>query len=178
MVMQFEELKTNLMAAAYTDKEWREVKAIADIRMGNYSAKQAAEATTLPIIKDYVGLFYDRLTVVLLDQCKIAVAPLHVLNAAMPKQYKMVQKISAELYALACEWNPSRVRNRNFAIGVFHLYVKLVVGYLRDCQVPVSVKTCLQHSDKFVGLVDKAYPGYVVSGTIALVVLGPNKRPN
>ncbi len=171
--MNFGKLKQDLLNASFEDKQWRELKAICDIRQGNYSAKQGAETEVKAFLsKDYTDLFYDRLTNILLNECKVAVAPLGVLRRMQPKQYKLVKQAAVDLYVIACEWNPTKVRGRNFAIGIFHLYVKLVVEYLRDCKVPLSVKTCLQHTDKFVGLVDRAFPGYVAGGLIHIVVLG------
>jgi len=171
--MDFDKLKAELLDINLTDVQWRELKAICDIRQGNYSAKAAAQTeNTAFLSKDYTDLFYDRLTDVLLHQTKVGVAPLHVLRKAQPAQAKQAVRVANDLYAIACEWNPNKVRGRNFAIGVFHLYVKLTVQYLQDCKIPVSAKACLQHVDKFVGLVDRAYPGYVKSGLIHIVVLG------
>lgn len=176
--MNFEELKAMLLDATYTDKQWRELKAIADIRMGNYSAKAAAEQTTLNLGKDYTQLFYSRLENILTNDYQIKMMPFNVVKSTQRSQYKNIEKCAAELYEIACEWNPSKIRNRNFTIGVYHLYSKLVPAYLKDCKVPVSAKACLQHVDKFVGLVDRAFPGYVAGGLIGIVILGSNDRPN
>jgi len=174
--MDFLQTKTFLLEAGFDNKQWRELQAICEIRQGSYSAKSTAlQQIEVEVGDEYSRLFYDRLVDVLLHHEKIAVAPLSVLRKAQPKQYAMVKKTAAFLYRLACEWNPSKVRGRNFAIGVFHLYVKLTAQYLKDCGVPVSAKAVLQHSDKFVGLVDKAFPSYVKHGLIHLVVLGEKR---
>jgi len=174
--MDFTELKNFLLEKAnYEDKQWREIKAICDIRQGAYSASASAEKEVAVEVGDeWTRMFYGRLTEVLLYNEKIAMAPLGVLKRMQPKQYANVRKIAALLHDLSLEWNPSKVRGRNFTVGVMHLYCKLTVQYLRDCSVPISAKAVLQHGDKFVGLVNRSFPGYVKSGLIHLVVLGKN----
>jgi len=174
--MDFIDTKNFLLGAGFDNKQWRELKAICEIRQGNYSAKaSASQQAEIDVGDEYCRLFYDRLTDILLNHEKIGVAPLGVLKKMQPKQFAMVGKVAAFLYQLSCEWNPTKVRGRNFAIGVFHLYVKLTVEYLRECRVPVSAKAVLQHPDKFVGLVDKAFPSYVKHGLIHVVVLGDKR---
>jgi hypothetical protein len=171
--MDFLQTKTFLIEAGFKPKEWRELQAICEIQQGNYSAKATGkQMLEVDVGDEYMRLFYDRLKDLLLGQEKTSVAPLHVLRKAQPRQYALVKKCAAELYKIACEWNGSRVRHRNFTIGVFHMYVKLTIQYLKDCSVPVSAKAVLQHSDKFIGLVDRSYPGYVKSGAMHIVILG------
>lgn len=174
--MEFDELKTFLMQAQYTDKQLREIKAIADIRLGNFSSR---EASLRELGKGssmiYTQLFYDQLRKYLGDHCKISTMPLSVLRSTNPKLYKDVSTAATFLYSVAEDWNVDKIMQRNFVVGVYFLYDKLVVSYLQDCTIPVSVKTALQHTDKFVGLVDKAYPDYVKNGLIKMVILGPSK---
>jgi len=171
--MDFVETKTQLLEASFDSKQWRELQAICEIQQGNYSAKATGQQMTeVDVGDEYMRLFYGRLLDILLHQEKTAAAPLGVLRKAAPKQYALVKKCAATLYQTSCEWNPTRTRGRNFTVGVFHMYVKLTISYLKDCGVPVSAKAVLQHLDKFVGLVDKAYPGYVKSGLIHVVILG------
>jgi len=173
--MTFDELKQFLMEAEYTDKQWREVRAIGDIRMGSFSSKEASLKDLGEVGQEYTNLLYDQLKNYLATQCKIAAPPLSILRKSKPTVYKAVVDAANFLYAISEEWNPDHVLRRNFVVSVYYLYSKLVVQYLRDCRVPVSVKTALQHTDKFVGLVDKAYPDYVKNGMIKMVILGPSK---
>ena len=123
----------------------------------------------------YTQLFYDQLRKYLETHCKISTMPLSVLRSTNPKLYTDVLNAATFLYAVAEDWNVDRILQRNFVVGVYFLYSKLTVSYLQDCTVPVSVKTVLQHTEKFVGLVDKAYPDYVKNDFIKLVILGPTK---
>lgn len=175
--MEFDKLKIFLMQAAFSDKQWREVRAVADIRLGNFSRREAA-------LKDlcedqptvWTQLFYQRLRQYLQMECKINTAPLAVLKTTSAKQYKAVLSMADFLYATAADWNTDKRMQRNFVVGVYHLYCELTVQYLKKCSVPVSLKSVLQHADKFVGLVDESFPGYVASGTIRIVILGADKN--
>lgn len=173
--MNFNETKAFLMEAGFTPKQWRELGAICEIRQGNYTAVQSrrgAEMEDVQVDEEHVRLFYERLTNILLNQEKLGVAPLNVLRKAQPAIYANVKKVASYLYKLSAEWNEEGDRQRNFSIGVYHLYAQLVVAYLKDCRVPISAKAVLQHQDKFIGLVDRAYPGYVEGGLMRLIVLG------
>ena len=126
----------------------------------------------------YISLFHDRLKNVLMQQCDIQILPILVIKKRQPKIYQDIKKVTSFLYIISERWNTDKSRTRNFTIGVFHLYCKLVVGYLRQNRVPVSLKTSLQHTEKFVGLVDLAFPGYVENGVIKIVILGEKGRRN
>lgn len=175
--MEFDKLKIFLMEAEFSDKQFREIRAIADIRLGNFSAREAN-------LKDLEGdgptlwaeLFYKRLRNYLHTQCKISTTPLAVLKTTSVKQYKAVLSMSDFLYSVATDWNTDKKMQRNFVVGVYHLYCELTVQYLQKCGVPVSLKSVLQHADKFVGLVDASFPGYVAAGTIRIVILGADKN--
>ncbi len=174
--MDFVGTKAFLMQAEFTDKQFREIRAIADIRLGNFSAR---EANLKELSKDgpsiWAELFYSRVRKYLETECKISTAPLAVLKTTSPKNYQAVKAAALELYSVASDWNTDKTMQRNFVVGVYHLYIKLTVQYLRNCRVPISLKTALQHRDKFVGLVDESFPDYVRSGMIRIVILGPDK---
>ena len=174
--MNFAELKAFLMQADYTDKEFREVSAIAEIRLGNFSSREAALKEVGNVGEEYVTLFYSQLRNYLESECAIATPPLSILRKSKPGVYRAAVLATNFLYGVSEDWNKDRIVQRNFVVGVFYLYAKLVVQYLRDVRVPVSVKTILQHTDKFIGLVDNSYPGYVMGGMIKMVILGPSKR--
>ena len=173
--MKFQELSEVLMSGEFTEKELKQIKAMADIRLGNFSSKEAASKELNKNLSEtsHTNLFYDRLQNVLKTECKIATMPLSVLKKRLPKLHAKVVHAANSLYATAEEWNPdkTKIRSRNFAIGVFHLYCKLVVSYLQEIKVPVSLKTSLDHVDKFVGMVDNSFPGYVDAGMIHIVIL-------
>lgn len=172
--MKFKELSEILMTEEFSEKELKQIQAIADIRLGNFSAEQAALSNT--VSDTYVLMFYDRLKFLLARECDIHILPLHVIRKRQQKIYKEIEKAATFLYAISERWNPDKSRTRNFAIGVFHLYCKLVIRYLREVNVPISLKTSLQHTDKFIGLVDMSFPGYVESGMIKMVILGEKGR--
>ncbi len=180
--MNFAELKSFLLEAEYTDKEFREVKAIAEIRLGNFSSREAALKEVGNIGEEYVLLFYSQLRNYLQAECAIATPPLSIIRKSKPTVYRAAVLATNFLYGVSQDWNKDRVVQRTFVVAVFYLYAKLVVQYLREVRVPVSVKTILQHTDKFVGLVDQSYPGYVQAGLLKMVILGPSKeneiRPN
>lgn len=173
--MVFEELKRFLMEAEYSDKQWREVRAIADIRMGNFSSREASLKDLGEVGQEYTNLLYAQLKNYLEVECKIAAPPLSILRKSKPSVYKAVVDAANFLYSVSEDWNTDGTLRRNFVVSVYYLYSKLVVKYLRDVRVPVSVKTALQHTDKFIGLVDQAYPDYVKNGMIKMVILGPSK---
>lgn len=172
--MEFQQLKSYLMGeASFAEREWKELSAICEIRQGHYSSKMTAvSAEKVDVGDEHVRLFYERLKVFLLGHNKCSVAPLNVLMKSQPAQFRKVKKISASLYETAAKWNTEGRNHRNFCIGVYHLYVQLVVEYLQECKVPVSMKTVLQHSDKFEGLVDRAYPGYIKGDLMPLIIFG------
>lgn len=170
--MEYGEIKGFLMEAEFGMKQWQELKAICEIRMGNYSAQQAAKNQDKVAVSDqYTVLLYDRVVDIFQHE-KISVAPYSVLKSVDAKTAKAVNTTATKLYQLACKWNSSKARQRNFTVGVFHMFVKLTISYLRDCRVPVSVKTVFQNADKFEGLVDRAFPGYVQAGLMNLAILG------
>lgn len=173
--MNFEELKSFLMQAEYSDKQFREIKAIAEIRLGNLSSREASLKELGEVGPTYTQAFYNQLQQYLENHCKIAAPPLSVVKKQSPKTYGNVVQCANQLYAVAEDWNTVKTMRRNFVTGVYYLYSKLIVDYLRTVKVPVSVKTAVQHSDKFIGLVDNAYPGYVSGGMIDMVILGPSK---
>jgi len=173
--MVFEEMRRFLMQAEYSDKQFREIKAIAEIRLGNFSAREASLKEMGEALPAYTQAFYDQLRQHLENQCKIPTPPLSVIKKQSPKMYGDVVTCANYLYATAEEWNTSKVMRRNYVTGVYYLYARLVVDYLRTSKVPVSAKTAVQHSDKFVGMVDTAYPGYVEGGMMDVVILGPGR---
>lgn len=174
--MNFAELKSFLMQADYTDKEFREIRAIAEIRLGNFSSREAALKEVGNVGEEYVTLFYSQLRNYLESDCGIATPPLSILRKSKPGVYRAIVLATNFLYGVSEDWNKDRIVQRNFVVGVYYLYAKLVVQYLREVRVPVSVKTILQHTDKFIGLVDNSYPGYVTGGLIKMVILGPSKE--
>ena len=175
--MKFKELSEILMTEEFSEKELKQIQAIADVRLGNFSARQDALNEAQGTISDtYVLLFYDRLKTILESECDLHILPLHVIRKRQQKVYKEIEKATAFLYSVSERWNLDKSRTRNFAIGIFNLYCKLVIEYLRQIKVPISLKTSLQHTDKFVGLVDMAFPGYVESGMIKVVILGEKGR--
>lgn len=174
--MEYPKLKEIVMTGSFTDPQFKELKAICDIRLGNFSAKESAlkemdknESDTYPL------LFHGRLKNILQNECDLSILPYHKLKTISPKVHRDLCRVANELFATAERWNSDKARTRNFAIGIFHLYAELVVNYLKKSRVPVSLKTSLQHVDKFAGLVDDAFPGYVESGCISMVVLGPRR---
>lgn len=173
----FDELKRALMEASFTAKQWKELSALCEIRQGNFTAKQTVESQhDFDPGTEHVRLFYERLKTYLLDKKLCSVAPLNVLQQSQPQQYSQVKKLAGQLAECASEWNTDNTRQRNFSIGIYHLYVQLVVEYLQGARVPISVKAVLQHGDKFAGLVDRAYPDYIKAGLMPLIVFG-NQRP-
>lgn len=173
--MEFDKLKTFLMESTFTDKQFREIKAIADIKLGNFSSREASlkeleQGSSLV----YTQAFYNQLRDYLQTHCKISTTPLSILKTTTPKTFNDVVAAANFLYAVADEWNTDRTMQRNFVVGVYYLYIKLAVSYLRECKVPVAVKTVLQHTDKFVGLVDNSWPGYIESGIVKVIILGPD----
>ncbi len=178
MIMAFGDAKKFLMEAEYTDSQFRELKAITEIRLGNFSAAESSSKETkepLELMPAYTQAFYDQLRGYLKDQCMIATPPLNVLRVRSPKVYTNVVQCANTLYAVAESWNTSKTMRRNYVTGVYHLYAKLVVEYLKSAKVPVSATTAVQHSDKFEGLVDLAYPGYTEGKMMDVVILGPGR---
>lgn len=172
--MEYPKLKEILMEQSFTDSQFKEVKAICDIRLGNFSAKEAEQKGFQKSESDtYPMLFHSQLANILEQECDIRILPYHKLKAVQPKVHRMLVNAAMELYAISERWVQDKSKTRKFAVGVFFLYSELVVGYLRDCRVPVSLRTTLQHVDKFEGMVDKAFPGYLSSGAISAVILRP-----
>lgn len=177
-MLEYQKLREALLQGAYTDAQFKEVKAISDIRLGNFSAQESASREVNPEITSdtYAILFLGILANVLKLEADINLLPYSKLKSIQPKVHKQVVEVAYELFKISEQWNPDKARSRNFAIGVFHLYCKLVVAYLQKCHVPVSLKTCLQHVDKFPGMVDDAFPGYVKSGAIHMVIMRRNEN--
>ena len=175
--MEYLKLKEVVLTGAFSDAQFKELKAICDIRLGNFSAKESAASGINKEISDtYPMLFHDRLKNTLKTDCDINILPYSKLKALQPKMYRQLSLVATELFAISERWNTDKGRTRNFAIGTFHLYAELTVQYLRDRNVPVSLKTMLQHVDKFPGMVDVAFPGYVESNCITMVILGPRRE--
>lgn len=174
--MEYAKLKEELMIGDYSSKQFTEIKAIADIRLGNFSAKESALNELNKNSSDtYAILLHGRLENVFRRECNMSILPYSKLKAIFPKAARNLRHVANTLFVLSERWNTDKARTRNFTIGVYHLYCKLVVSYLRDNRVPVSLKTSLQHIDKFEGLVDKAFPGYIENGMISVIVLGDKK---
>ncbi len=169
--MTFDELKKFLMEAEYTDSQFKELKAITEIQLGNFSAQQepAKEKEMLPV---YTEAFYNQLRQYLEMKCHINTPPIRILKGRQPKVYANVVKCANALYVVAEDWNTARTMRRAYVTAVYHLYIKLAIQYLKDSKVPVSATTLVQHSDKFVGLADQAYPGYVDGGMMNVILLG------
>jgi hypothetical protein len=168
--MDFKQLQEFLMSEEFTDKELDKLNAIIGIRRGKAAVSEAVGKLGKNPPDAYVDLFYSRLANVLTQEISLRVSPPNVLRNTSPKIYRMMTAASAQLYSISQDWNPSGVRGRNFTIGVYHLYCRLVVEYLRKNNIPVALKTCLQHTDKFLGMVDDSFPGYIKAGTIRLVI--------
>jgi hypothetical protein len=172
--MEFKEVLEILMSQDFSEKELKQLQAITDIRLGNFSARESKVNGS--ISDSYVGLFHDRLKVYLSRECDIDIPPIHIIKKVTKKTYNEMEKAASFLYGISESWNVDKSRTRNFAIGVFHLYCQLTVGYLRQTRVPISLKSVLQHTDKFQGLVDMAFPGYVESRMIKIIILGEKAR--
>lgn len=174
--MNFDGIKLQLLESGFTDKEFRELKAICDVRLGNFSDRASVLSELGSKSKSteaYTVAFYNQIKIHLELRCKIPAVPLSLLRKTSPRVYSDVVKCASALFTIAQDWNPSeRQLRRNFVAGVYHLYARLIVDYLQRVKVPVSVKTVVQHADKFVGIVDQAYPGYITGGAINMVVVG------
>ena len=170
--MEYEKLKELILTESFTDKQFTELKTICDIRLGNFSARAGVVKEMEVSISDtYPRLFHEMLSNALRVECSLAISPYHKLKPLLPKIHRQLVSCATDLFAMSEKWNPNKKNTRRFAIGIFHLYSDLVINYLRDCRVPVSLKTSLQHAEKFTGMVDKAFPNYIESGAIRMVIL-------
>ena len=170
--MTFEELKNEMLLAEFKDSEFKQLRAICDIRLGNTTGVNlTALDRKLPA---YTQTFYDQLSQ-LLRPLRIHTPPLAVLKKTKPKAYADTVSCANVLFAVAEDWNQASTMRRPFVTGVYRLYCKLVIDYLKYLKIPVSITTAVKHSDKFVGLVDNAYPGYVEGGMVNMLLLGPGR---
>ncbi len=168
--MNFTEIKKQLMTMELSTVQLKEIKAVADIRLGNFSAREGALKYLGEIPSDYADLFYRQIQSIFSNDLKISLPALAITRKQFPTNGKMVNKVAAEIYAVAVDWNTERTVKKTYVVSVFNLYARLVIAYLQECKVPTSLKTVLQHSDKFIGLVERAFPGYVEAGLISVVL--------
>ena len=95
--------------------------------------------------------------------------PLVVFKGRDKKSYgKVIESVSMiQTWANAVDADvQTRLKKRN----LYAMLAMLVSSYLNDIGVPITLKTLLNSFHKFPSLVDKAFPGYVESGLIHMVL--------
>jgi hypothetical protein len=62
-------------------------------------------------------------------------------------------------------------KNKVFAYNKFYLLsVTLIIDWLENCGIPVSIGTIINNIDKFPSLIDQSYPEYIQNNLIHLIV--------
>lgn len=49
------------------------------------------------------------------------------------------------------------------------LFIKLLIDWLQECNIPISLSTVINNMNKIPGLLNQAYPDYIKNGLIHLI---------
>lgn len=148
-----------------TPKELKELKAKVTFLLENKPAEVNVKQ------EGYVQLFLDVLDNSLQKRLLKKVPPLIVMRAStkyrntLLKLYKAVNGLN--------DWSSSalgRKLNRPEKLTMYSLASELTCDYLSKLNVPISLTTIINCYEKFPSLVQKAFPGYIESGLLNIVL--------
>jgi len=145
-----------------TDRELKELNARLDLLLSTKSVKYDL---TL-----WDELFYRVIESILETELHQKIPSLVLLKK---KKTKHIYKLVKDTREYIDTWAKSVIKRRITRpeiIKIYKMYVDLVVQYLIDCKVPISLRTILLQHDKFPGIFDRAFPGYIVTNNFLLIL--------
>lgn len=98
--------------------------------------------------------------------------PLQILKNSKSKLYKKIDTTFNMLNSLITQilvlhnkkTKISILPNKKFNILMYGLYIDIISKWLDDLEIPISLKTVINNSDKFQSLLNKEFPGYIKAG--------------
>lgn len=143
-----------------------------DLRMIIESAKALLQDAPLAAEarhqERHTEMMWSALTDVFRERAKQQVSPYHVVKKG--KLVVELRRAVDHIDLLLNEWlAPQRAQTvERFAF--YKLFARLTFDWLRRANVPPSPTSLCRNADKFAGLVDNAFPGYVQAGQARLIV--------
>lgn len=131
-------------------------------------AKTLQATRSCSVESNEIIIFYETLCEEVKLYTGIEGMPLHSFKRSNRKGYNKLCEMVTLMEAWAANVDAdvkTRLKKRNF----YATMAMLVSSFLDDLNVPISVKTLLNSFEKFPGLIDKAFPGYVRSGLIRTI---------
>lgn len=95
------------------------------------------------------------------------IQPFYILRTKNRKLFNELKDVMDMLLEFAQENNLSEKKE---LFILFQLYSDLICEYLQEIGVPIHLKTVVQSSEQFPGLLNKAYPGYLKSGLLKFLI--------
>lgn len=147
-------------------KELKELKAKVSFLLDNKATKEINIKH-----EGYVQLFLDVLDNSLQKRLLKKVPPLAILRASskhrntLLKLYKAVGSLN--------DWSDTvlgRKLNRPERLTMYNLACELTCDYLSNINVPINLPTIINCYEKFPSLIQKAFPGYIESGLLHIVL--------
>lgn len=122
-----------------------------------------------------VNLLYNELSQTILRKYSVKTIPWNVLKNKQPKQFKDL--VNATLWL--DEWFTrvlKRAPTRLESIKLFSLFSELTISWIEKIpNTPVTMKIIIQNTDKFPGLIDRAFPDYLEAGILNILFFQKGK---
>jgi hypothetical protein len=117
-----------------------------------------------------VEAFYTSLGEYFEEEYSKKLLPLTILKAKVDKTlYKNITTFCEEID----DWLDSVLKRSvhlHERMRIYQITIELIGKYIIDCKGVVSVKRIVDSRDNFPGVIEKAFPGYIKSGLVDLIL--------
>lgn len=134
---------------------------------------ESEKVTESSKVGKYENLLYDNIAQLLSSKYQINLPPFKLFSNS--NNHAQFSKVSLSLNEYLSSLITDRAIRLEERSMFYHLYAKLVTDDLEDIGAPVSVKSIVNGFERFPGLLDRAFPGYIRNG-LFLKALGSRRE--
>jgi hypothetical protein len=164
----------NFVAAVLTrdlsNAQLTKIRMLADIRLGKLRAETKVEVETVPEANRDLNLFYGALADLVLKRVGQRVPHLGTLQRVNNQLFVKMKDCVQTLVEFRKQNAPKLASSAD--ITFFKLFLRLAYDYWRSAGLEVSSYRLCSLANDCGMLIDSAYPGYLESGLLAVVLQG------